>query len=217
MLLELWRAWIAVATKPELATFEAEKPKATLEKAVVALLISGVISGILTGLQVLLGWSVMLGALQMTDDPETARLLDLIPWLENLGPTVAVAAVVVSPIMNVLFSLFISAVFLLFARLFGGRGSYTVQTHLMALIYAPYTIISGLLGLIPCLGGLGQLAIFIYTFYLLTLALQAAHDFTAGKAVAIWLVPIAVLVVLFICGIAALVVTLASLVGQPSG
>ena len=217
MLLELWRAWIAVATKPELATFEAEKPKATLEKAVVALLISGVISGILTGLQVLLGWSVMLGALQMTDDPETARLLDLIPWLENLWPTIAVAAVVLSPVMNVMFSLFMSAVFLLFARLFGGRSSYTVQTHLMALIYAPYTIISGLLGLIPCLGGLGQLAIFIYTFYLLTLALQAAHDVTAGKAVAIWLGPIAVLVVLFICGIVALVLTLASLVGQPSG
>jgi len=113
--------------------------------------------------------------------------------------------------------LFMSAVFLLFARLFGGRSSYTVQTHLMALIYAPYTIISGLLGLIPCLGGLGQLAIFIYTFYLLTLALQAAHDVTAGKAVAIWLVPIAVLVVLLICGIVALVLTLASLVGQPSG
>lgn len=68
------------------------------------------------------------------------------------------------------------------ARLLGGKGSLGQQFHLITATAVPISVISTLLGLIPCIGFLFGILIFLYSVYLSVLALREVHGYSTLKA-----------------------------------
>ena len=122
-----------------------------------------------------------------------------------------------SPIAAILGLLLGSGFYYLFARLFGGKGSYREQTYLIAIYSAPLSIISSVVSSILILSAVADslfllapfllvsLGLFVYSLYLLTLAFKEAHGLSTGKAILTWLIPLiivlALLAYVFIVGI----------------
>jgi hypothetical protein len=114
-----------------------------------------------------------------------------------------------------LFNFFLaSGLFSLVARLFGGRGDFVVQSYLLSLVYAPYSLLSGiftplrLLSVVsPILGtlpGLISIPISIMALIMMVRALKSAHGYGTGAALGTLFLPGIVLG----CLIAMLVVVL---------
>lgn len=176
MIQELFESWIAVLTKPSEATFDAQQPKADLTKAVVGVLIAGVVSGVISAILVLIfGAAGVLGGGGIGS--------------AAAGVAGAIFSLIFTPIFAVVGVLVGSAILLAFARIFGGTGTYTVQTYLISLFYAPLSIVTTIFGRIPILGALISLAVGIYEIVLITWAIKSTHRVTTGRAVLIWLVP----------------------------
>ena len=108
-------------------------------------------------------------------------------------------------ISGIIFGLVIVAIMHVFAKLLGGKGTFTEFFYLDAIYTAPILIITGLLNLIPFLGGIAAFLVSLYSFYLLTLVIKEAHQLSTGKAVAVWLVPIIIFVVLAVLLMVALI------------
>ncbi len=99
------------------------------------------------------------------------------------------------------------------ARIFGGTGSDNTQIYLVSLFAVPVGIVTGALGMIPCLGALVALAVSIYSIILNVRVVKVVHTLTTGRAVAAILVPPLVVMVVFGC----LTVVLLTLLGPASG
>lgn len=189
--------WREVLTNP-VETFKKHEKKADLGKAAMQLLIAGLIAGFFTGIGAVAGLATagsiggvgagMMGA--------------------GMGLLTFIAALVMTPIIVVIGWLIGSGIIYVFAMIFGGKGNFTVQSHLIALYTAPLIIVSAILGLIPILGGVLSLLLGLYSLYLLTMALKQVHKVSTGKAVAIWLIPIIALSVVAFLFMAALVLTM---------
>jgi hypothetical protein len=174
MLAKLYRAWMEVLTKPSTATFESHVAEANLGNAVVGVLVTGVVAGILSAI-----WIAAFGVnAGIGTGGEVA----------NRGVS-AVSTIFSTPIGAVVGLLVGSAILLAFAKIFGGTGNYTVQTYLVSLFIAPLSVVSALLGWIPWFGWLVSLAVGIYELVLLTMAVKAAHQVSTGRAVLIWILP----------------------------
>ena len=180
--------WKDALTKPK-ETFAKQAKKGGIREALMHSALGGLIQGLLL-----------------------AATLALLPGYSSLGAiagsafiaVMAVVMIIVSPIASMISVLIISGVFYLFAKLFGGNGTYDKQTYLYAIFYAPLAVISSVLALIPAimmfvpgltmvstvLGMTIRLLVFVYTVYLLTLALKEVHKYSTGKAVLTWLVPV---------------------------
>ena len=85
----------------------------------------------------------------------------------------------------------------MFAKIFGGKGNYSLQTYLISLYRAPLLPIVNLFAVIPLGGIIIRIAAEIYAIYLTTLALKETHNYSTGRAVATWLVP-AIIIMLFL-------------------
>ena len=77
----------------------------------------------------------------------------------------------------------------IFAKIFGGKGGLGFQANLLALFYAPLTVVNSILALIPVVGLILTLIVGIYELVLLTFGLKVTHEYSTGKAVLTWLVP----------------------------
>ncbi len=138
-----------------------------------------------------------------------------------LAVPIAIAAAVAVPVLMLLASL----VVFLFARIFGGKGSFSQQTYLISLYQPPLGILRAAagvaFGLVPFLGnGLSAFFVFataVYELYLLTLALKAVHGFGKFRAILSWAIPLAIFAILVALAILFLIVavigSLGSLVG----
>ncbi|MFH1473939.1 MAG: YIP1 family protein [Candidatus Aenigmatarchaeota archaeon] len=184
-----FRLWKDALLKPE-KTFSKEKSKASLTKAMKNIFVAGIIAGVIT----------------------TIRAFNLTELLSNI---------ILSPIASILGLLLISGLYYIFAKLLGGKGAYTVQTYLISLYTAPLSIIGSLIALlVPATPTMGEitvgflapfivffllaLVLFLYTLYLLTLALKETHKYTVWRAILSWLlvILIMVLVLMALVGVA---------------
>ena len=59
--------------------------------------------------------------------------------------------------------------------------------------YIPLGIAGSVLGLIPCLGALLSLAVAIYSIILAVRAIKVNYQFTTGRAVGAYFIPVAVI------------------------
>ena len=92
------------------------------------------------------------------------------------------------------FYIYVGIVYLL-GRAFGGTGNFGELAYDISLFSAPLTVVSSLLALIPVLGGIAALVLFIYNIYLTYLGIQSGMNLPKDKA-------ILVMVIIFLIGAA---------------
>jgi hypothetical protein len=86
------------------------------------------------------------------------------------------------------------------AKAFGGQGKFVTQCYTTLLFSVPIGIVSGIVNLIPFAGAFVAFALSIYAIVLNILSLMAVHRLSGGKATAVVLIPIGVLL-LFVCAL----------------
>lgn len=168
--MEIFNKWIGAFTKPK-ETFAAEKSNADFGQGAIHILIAGVVVGLISGIYtaVVTGFAVTF-------------VIDLI-------------AVIISQFLS---WIVLGGIYFLFAKLFGGKGSFTAQLYLMALYIAPLAILSSIVALIPFAGGFIVLILAVYGLYLLTMALKEAHSYSTAKAFLSWFIPLLIIIVVLI-------------------
>lgn len=169
-------------------TFRKMKKKADLVEGFKHVLVAGIIAGILGAIV-----AAVAGAAVAEMGP-----------LGGLFAGAAIAGVLIgTPILAVLGWLIGSLVWFVFARLLGGKGSYTAQTYLIALYTAPLIVITAVLNIIPLVGAILGMLVSLYGLYLLTMAIREAHGFDTVKAALSWIIPLVIVgIIVFLAGVA---------------
>lgn len=182
-----FETWKNAIVKPK-ETFKKEEKKASIGEGIKQIGIAGIISGILSGIAVWLGITTMGSFFGFQGAA----------FGVGLGITAFLVSVILTPIMAVISWLIWSGIVYIFAMIFGGKGSYATQSYLIALYTAPLMIIYSFLAFIPVIGQIITSLVGLYSLYLLTMALKQSHKTSTGKAVAIWLVPAIIIVIVLI-------------------
>jgi hypothetical protein len=204
----IFQKWINVTTKPGAASFATELETANWGDVWISLLILGVITAVV-GLITSLALHSSLGALSSYPglSPQMQQAITNIAST-NAGTGSAVASIVTVPIV---FFIVLGILFVV-AKMFGGQGTFLQQSYAFSLFYVPISVVSRLVGLVPCLGSLVGLAGFIYSIVLAVFAVSASQRLSTGRSVAVVLLPAAIILLL---GCALLVVIVAFLYPGP--
>lgn len=198
---QLPNQYIKVLTKPSAQTFAEEMGKAEWGIVWVQLLIYAVIGGVLGFL------GAMTNPFRVT--PTTGSTTSSLnpATIQAITAGASFGSIIIIPIA---FFIGVGIVYL-FAKMFGGQGSFLQQAYTTLLFTVPIGIITGLLGLIPIVGTIGVL-LGIYEVVLNVFSVMAVHRLSGGKATAAVLLPVAiffllacVLAIVFIAIIAAAV------------
>jgi hypothetical protein len=174
--------WINALTKPQ-ETFAAEKQNASIAGGMKQFAIVYGIIGFLVGLFVALVAAVF-------------PLPKEVEFLKLFGLAAIIAVPIVAIILGIIATLINSLIYFVFSKIFGGTGSFTQQYYLYALFSAPLSLVTLLLFAIPFLGWLIALLLALYSLCLLTLSLKEAHGYETWKAVASWLVPVIIIILI---------------------
>jgi hypothetical protein len=96
-----------------------------------------------------------------------------------------------------------TGIYYLIARASGGKGTFLAQMYTMLLFTVPLGILAVLLGLFPVFGGLANRALDGYLTILSVRMMMGVHRLSAGRAMAVILIPVAViLIIAFFIGFA---------------
>jgi len=196
MITNTLRLWQRALFSPSIETFQREIPSARLDLAIAWVVVAGLLTG---------GTGAFFQLLRGLFAGQALWRL-ILTWLTGM---------VVVPVVVLTTFLILSAVFYLIARVLRGQGSFISQTYLLAAIYAPLTLISGVLASISCLGPVVGLAAALYSAFLVTQALRAVHRYNLLEAVVTWMGP--ALFLLFLscsCGMLSLAPLLGKFLGS---
>ncbi len=178
---QLPNQYIKVLTKPSAATFAEEQGKAAWDIVWVQLL--GI--AILTGIFIFLVFQLVLPSTMSSSNVPAGT----VAVIEGLAVGIALAEIILVP----LFFFIGVGIYYLLARAFGGQGTFLAQSYSTLLFYIPLGIISLVLGLIPLLGSLIGIAIFIYEIVLGIFMIMGTHRLGGGKATLVVLLPLILL------------------------
>lgn len=93
-----------------------------------------------------------------------------------------------------------SVVLFLFAKILGGKGTFTKQFYFISLCMSPFLLIVTIFGIIsslhPVLELIFSCASSIYGLYMITIALREAHKFNVLRAIITWVVPLIIVAAL---------------------
>lgn len=182
--------YIRVLTKPSPTTLAMEMGKAAWDIVWLQLLISAVLSAILGYAGSLINPFRFTSLGTTSPSPIDPGTLQAITLGSSLGSVILVP----------LFFFIGVGILYLLAKAFGGTGTFLAQSYTFLLIGVPVGIVSGLLSLIPILGGLVAFGLSIYAIVLEVFAIMAVHRLSGGKATAVVLIPVGVIFLLLICG-----------------
>ena len=203
------QTWINVLTHPNEQTFveEGNRPQANFSTAIIWMVITGAVSGILGWVAFNMLFGSGNGLLTMIDQmnlpPETAAQMRQMFSSGMMGAFMGgagLSAIITTPI----FFLIGAGLFYLIGRMLGGQGDLGRYAYLLATFQAPLGIITALLGLVPMLGGCLGLFLSIYSLVLTFFATKVGLNLTSGKAIAVIVIPVAVLFLIMICFIASI-------------
>jgi hypothetical protein len=195
---QLPQQYFRVLTKPSQSTFAAEMGKASWDIVWVQLIAYAIITGIMACIQVLILIPMIDGIMR---EYEFYMRSDV--W------QTALPMAFISGILSVPISFFImQGITYLFAKAFGGSGTFLRQCYTYLLIRVPTDSISSVIGFIPFLGSLAVSGLGIYAIILQIFSLMSVHRISGGKATAVVLIPIAVLIMLVFVLIVVLVMAL---------
>ncbi|MEM2918100.1 MAG: YIP1 family protein [Candidatus Altiarchaeota archaeon] len=177
-------------------TFQKEKGNASLRKAIMNVLIAGIIPGIF----ILVFQAFIL-----------SEITKVVAPIFNIPPfgffELFLFLFVFFLIAYIFHLLIISFILFISAKILQGNGSFTTQTYLISIFFAPLILIS-IFNLIPVLNFFTSIVIGIYSLYLLTLSLQETHEFSTLKAVLTWLIPGILFVILIVLFVGILMISL---------
>ena len=185
-------AFFDIVLKPE-ETFRAEKNKASLNDALKTFAIYGAIIGFFVGI-VLAVLAGLLGSLLALfgNNP-------VLGFLSGLG----LAAIIVMPILVALWTIITSAIasglYWLLSRLFGGKGTFEQNYFLSSRLVWPLLvagIIITILGLIPIIGFLINIAWILYTIYLYVILVSVANQIGKLQSLIVLLIPIVIVILI---------------------
>ena len=184
----LFRKWVRVTTQPGAASFAIELPTANWGDIWLSIIGLGVLTTITSYLSSLeFGLPVMPNMSQLPPDQQRAftQIFQFARYL-TFGSIITVPLV---------FFIVVGILFL-FAKLFGGMGTFLQQAYAFALYYVPISGVSAIVRLAPGVGGFISFALFIYSVVLAIFAISASHRLSTGRSVAVVLLPLAILLVL---------------------
>ncbi|MEZ4661636.1 MAG: Yip1 family protein [Caldilineaceae bacterium] len=201
------QTWIAAVSNPNEEFYESErnKPDATIATAVIWVVIAAVIAAVLGALRAAIGINAMGGMdqifAQMDLPPEMAQQMSQM-FSGGAVTGLAIGSILLSLLMTPITFLIGVGIFWLVARMLGGQGEYGRYAYLLSTFYAPLTVVSAVLGLVPLLGGCVSFIILIYQVVLTYFATKVEHRLTSGKAIVVALVPIIIFGLFIFCGAA---------------
>lgn len=188
----IFQKWRNVTTKPGAQSFANELPTANWADVWIALLILGVITAITGFIRVAEGAAV---ANQLLNNLPAAQR-EAFSGLFSTSAGSSIASIITVPI-----GFFIGmGIIWIFAKIFGGTGTFLHQSYAFSLFYVPIAAVSAIVGIIPFLGGLAGFALFIYSIVLAVYSVMASQHLTGGKATAVVLLP-GVIVLLLVCAL----------------
>jgi hypothetical protein len=215
----MFNTWKAALLQPGEPVFagERDKPHATLTTALIWIVIGAAVAAVFSFLQGLLAVNTM-GSMdaffQQADlPPEVAAQLSGI-FSGGMMAGLVGAGSLMSIILTPIFFLIGVGILYLIARLLGGTGAYGNYAYLIATFQAPITILNAILALIPFLGGCIGFLLTIYGLVLTYYATKVAHGLTSGKAIAVVLIPLLVVLLLVGCVIFSAIGLIFSTMGQ---
>ena len=174
--------WINAFIKPK-ETFAKEKANASLSKGFLYYLIAGLISAVILFLAV-----------------------SFFPAIYSVygAQSSSIFTVIMIRTVLIVFNIITIGMFFAIAKLLGGKGSFTSLFYLASLYAVPIALISW----IPYLVVLAIL----YAYYLLYLAVKESQELAGGKAVAVTLISIILVILLgFIIGLPAIIAKASSI------
>jgi Yip1 domain len=185
---ELPNQYIKVLTKPAAQTFAEEMGKADWAMVWIQLLAIAIIGTILGLIRAAIGLAAASSFTSTSGFNPSAILA-----LSVGGSTFSFISIPVS------FFILVGIQYLL-AKAFQGQGRFVTQAYSTLLFQTPIYIASFLLGLIPFVGGLVGIALYIYSIVLNVFAIMAVHRLSGGRSAAVVLIPIIVVfLLLFLC------------------
>jgi len=178
-------------TKPSAATFAEEQGKAAWNIVWMQLIIYAVILAVLGFIGSLIGLSF--GAFSSLMNTGSLSSSGINPGtLQAASASGSFGEIILVPLGFFI----VVGVYYLVAKAFGGQGTFLAQGYSYLLYQVPIGILSGVIGLIPILGGIVAFALYIYGIVLNVFLIMATHRLSGGKATAVVLIPIAVIAVL---------------------
>lgn len=152
-----------VLRHPTASAFEAERPNARLNEAILLAFGIGAVAGMVGG---------------------------CLNWLFAGSSAADIIVLTIITPLRLIVALLISQAFLyLVARLLGGRGGFAEQTFLGALVFVPLNAIAALLAVFPGIGPFLATAILAINIVLMVPALRAAHGIQTWHVSIIILLP----------------------------
>ncbi len=204
------QTWINVLTHPGEPTFSDEqtKPQANFTTAIIWMVITGAISGIM-------GWLALRFLLaagnpflpmieQMNLPPEAAEQMRQMfsgGMMGAMAGGAGLSSIVITPV----FFLIGAGIFYFIGRLLGGSGDLGRYAYLLATFQAPIGILNAFLGLIPGVGACLSLILSIYSLVLTYFATKVGLNLSSGKAIAVIVIPVAVVLLLILCFILSII------------
>ncbi len=180
---QLPNQYIKVLTRPSAATFAEEQGKASWDIVWVQLIIYAIVAAVLGYLALLISPNQFSTTSSSALSPGMVQAISL---------STGFGLILLIPI-----GFFIGVgIYYLIAKAFGGQGTFLAQSYTTLLYSVPIGILSFALRLIPILGALVAFALSIYGIVLQVFAIMAVHRLSGGKATAVVLIPVAVLLVL---------------------
>lgn len=203
------QTWINVLTHPNEQTFveEGSRPQANFTTAIIWMVITGAVTGILGWISFNIFFGSGNGLLAMVEQmnlpPEAAAQMRQMLSSGMMSAFVGgagLSAIITTP----LFFLLGAGIFFLIGRMLGGQGDLGRYAYLLASFQAPLGIITAILGLVPMAGGCLGLFVSLYSLVLTFFATKVGLNLTSGKAIAVIVIPVAVVLLLMICFIASI-------------
>ncbi len=208
------QTWIRVLTHPGEQTFveEQTKPQATFTTAIIWMVISGAISGVIGWLAFDLFFGTENPILPMLDQmnlpPAAIEVAESIRESfagGALGPMLGratLSAILVTPLVF----LVSTGIFYLLGRLLGGNGDFGRYAYLLATFQAPLGIVNALLGLIPGLGGCLNLILAVYGLVLTYRATKVGLNLSTGRAIIGVAIPVSAALALFLFAVVTIII-----------
>ncbi|HLC69189.1 MAG TPA: YIP1 family protein [Candidatus Bilamarchaeaceae archaeon] len=186
------------------------KEKGSLGQAIIYILLTALVADIVVIISMLLSLGSNLAGLGMGGGENE---LAMAGFLGVTGIVVMAVYVIAIPIIMIFWAFIQTGVMWVLAKILGGKGSFTSQLYHFSIVGGGLTLITSLLSLIPCLGGLIAMVLGFYYLYPVYLVYKGVHQLSSGRAIALVLLPIVLLILLFVIIMILFAAAFASLLG----
>ena len=187
---QYWR----ILTKPGTTVFRQEMGKARWDVIWAQIVGYAVASAVLISLL----WLVLIAILSSSFSSIPSQPGEVNPNAFLGFLFVPIPIIAIFTLVGTIASFFLSqGITYLLAKAFGGQGDFMTQAYTFLLFQVPIGVGGLVLSLVPFVGSIASFA-GIYAYVLETFEVMAVHRLSAGKAVAVVLIPVAVAILLVV-------------------